>query len=195
VAKQLTLAPQIPQRFYNWSHRAYKHKLIFTTYNSLNRIQESGIDVDTIYFDEAHNSVQRHFFPATEHFSATSDRCYFFTATPKHSATISKPGMNDVDVYGVNAFAKIATMTVGGYVLYYNMNQFPLFVAATTQQAEMWWFGLYADGKAGPVNISFDLIGDTGWVKRPGFELITYPKVKYQGWETRINNDRRGAFA
>ena len=79
---------------------APKHKLIFTTYNSLNRIQEAGIAVDTIYFDEAHNSVKRNFFPATEHFASTADRCYFFTATPKHSATISKPGMNMPEVYG-----------------------------------------------------------------------------------------------
>ena len=79
---------------------APKHKLIFTTYNSLNRIQEAGIAVDTIYFDEAHNSVKRNFFPATEHFAANADRCYFFTATPKHSATISKPGMNMPEVYG-----------------------------------------------------------------------------------------------
>jgi len=77
-----------------------KHKLIFTTYNSLQRLQQADIHVDTIYFDEAHNSVQRHFFPATEHFAANADRCYFFTATPKHSATISKPGMNDSKVYG-----------------------------------------------------------------------------------------------
>ena len=77
-----------------------RHQLIFTTYNSLNRIQEAGIAVDTIYFDEAHNSVKRNFFPATEHFSSTADRCYFFTATPKHSATISKPGMNMPEVYG-----------------------------------------------------------------------------------------------
>ena len=79
---------------------AGKHQLIFTTYNSLQRLQQADIHVDTIYFDEAHNSVQRHFFPATEHFAASADRCYFFTATPKHSATISKPGMNDSRVYG-----------------------------------------------------------------------------------------------
>ena len=76
------------------------HKLIFTTYNSLKRLQQADIHVDTIYFDEAHNSVQRHFFPATEHFAFAADRCYFFTATPKHSATVSKPGMNDSHVYG-----------------------------------------------------------------------------------------------
>jgi superfamily II DNA or RNA helicase len=89
-----------PAEIYNWSRRAYKHQLIFTTYNSLQRLVDAEIDVDTIYFDEAHNSVQRHFFPATEHFSANASRCYFFTATPKHSITVSKPGMNLPEVYG-----------------------------------------------------------------------------------------------
>ena len=79
---------------------ACEHELIFTTYHSLHKLQEAGITVDTIYFDEAHNSVQRNFFPATEHFSADADRCYFYTATPKHSLTIFKPGMNDGAVYG-----------------------------------------------------------------------------------------------
>ena len=83
-----------------WYEQAKGHKLIFTTYNSLQRLQQADIAVNTIYFDEAHNSVQRHFFPATEYFSSAADRCYFFTATPKHSVTISKPGMNDPEVYG-----------------------------------------------------------------------------------------------
>ena len=89
-----------PNEIRNWVEQTAGHKLIFTTYNSLQRLQQADIHVDTIYFDEAHNSVQRHFFPATEHFAATADRCYFFTATPKHSATISKPGMNMPEVYG-----------------------------------------------------------------------------------------------
>ena len=83
-----------------WSENIDGNQLIFTTYNSLEKIKESGIKVDTVYFDEAHNSVKRNFFPATEHFSTASDRTYFFTATPKHSVTVSKPGMNDTDVYG-----------------------------------------------------------------------------------------------
>ena len=89
-----------PALIANWHRQAYRNQLFFTTYNSLHRIQEAGIRVDTIYFDEAHNSVKRNFFPATEHFSNDADRCYFFTATPKHSATIFKPGMNDTAVYG-----------------------------------------------------------------------------------------------
>ena len=74
--------------------------IIFTTYHSLHRVMEADIEVNTIYFDEAHNSVQRNFFPATEHFSEVSERCYFYTATPKHSLTVNKPGMNWGDVYG-----------------------------------------------------------------------------------------------
>jgi len=89
-----------PNDIRNWVEQTAGHKLIFTTYNSLQRIQQADIHVDTIYFDEAHNSVQRHFFPAVEHFSSAAERCYFFTATPKHSATSSKPGMNDGSVYG-----------------------------------------------------------------------------------------------
>ena len=65
-----------PAEIHNWCRRAYKHQLIFTTYNSLQRLVEADVEVDTIYFDEAHNSVQRHFFPAVEHFAAEAKRCY-----------------------------------------------------------------------------------------------------------------------
>ena len=47
-----------------------------------------------------HNSVKRNFHPATEHFSSAAERCYFFTATPKHSVAVSKPGMNNYKTYG-----------------------------------------------------------------------------------------------
>ena len=43
--------------------------IIFTTYNSLHRIVDADIEVNTIYFDEAHNSVKKNFFPATEYFA------------------------------------------------------------------------------------------------------------------------------
>jgi predicted helicase len=107
-----------PAEIHNWSRRAYKHQLIFTTYNSLQRLQQADLKVDTIYFDEAHNSVQRHFFPATEHFAANADRCYFFSATPKHSATVSKPGMNDAAVYG-NVICNVPApeLVEQGYIL------------------------------------------------------------------------------
>ena len=107
-----------PAEIYNWSRRAYKHQLIFTTYNSLQRLVDAEIDVDTIYFDEAHNSVKRNFFPAVEHFSANANRCYFFTATRKTSVTVGKPGMNDVDVYG-NIICRVSApeLVDGGYIV------------------------------------------------------------------------------
>ena len=84
-----------------WIGSEFCHKIIFTTYHSLHRIQNSLISVDTIYFDEAHNSVNRNFFPATKFYGTVgADRCFFFTATPKHSITQFKAGMNDREVYG-----------------------------------------------------------------------------------------------
>ena len=95
-----------------------EHVLIFTTYNSLGRVMESGINVDTIYFDEAHNSVKRNFFPATEHYSQEANRCYFFTATRKTSVTVMKPGMNDTAVYGdVICHVSAPELVEGGYIL------------------------------------------------------------------------------
>jgi len=108
-----------PDVIYDWAVQTYKrHRIIFTTYNSLNRVQESGIEVNTIYFDEAHNSVKRNFFPATEHFAANANRCYFFTATPRHSVAIGKPGMNLPEVYGqVICQVPAPELVDGGYIL------------------------------------------------------------------------------
>ena len=104
--------------FVNTARTAGENVVIFTTYHSLHRLVEADIEVNTIYFDEAHNSVQRNFFPATEYFSADADRCYFFTATPKHSLSIYKPGMNDAEVYGkVICNIPAPTLVEQGYIL------------------------------------------------------------------------------
>ena len=101
-----------------WYEATKGHKLIFTTYNSLQQIVRSGIVVDTIYFDEAHNSVRRDFFPAVEYFSQEAGRTYFFTATPRYSATISKPGMNDTAVYGsIIARVPAPELVENGYII------------------------------------------------------------------------------
>jgi len=85
--------------FANTARAEGENVIIFTSYNSLHRIVEADIEVDNIYFDEAHNSVKKNFFPATEYFANEANRCYFFTATPKHSLAATKPGMN-WSVYG-----------------------------------------------------------------------------------------------
>jgi superfamily II DNA or RNA helicase len=102
----------------SWCDAVQGHKLFFTTYNSLKQLQRAEIKVDTIYFDEAHNSVRRDFFPAVEYFAAEADRSYFFTATPKYSNVFGKPGMNDSEVYG-SIISKVPApeLVQNGYII------------------------------------------------------------------------------
>ncbi len=108
-----------PSDIYGWCKYTGGDKLIFTTYHSLHRIQESRFHVDNIYFDESHNSIRSDFYPAVRYFATMgSDRSYFFTATPKHSYVDDKPGMNDKDVYG-NVLINVSapSMVSAGYIL------------------------------------------------------------------------------
>ncbi len=91
-----------PTRIYDWAVGNWKrNQIIFTTYHSLHKIQESGVNPDILYYDEAHNSTARSFFPAVDHFSEQATKNYFFTATPKYSTNLSRQmGMNVPTVYG-----------------------------------------------------------------------------------------------
>ena len=110
--------PKQIHMFANVARTAGDACIIFTTYNSLDRVRQADIEVNTIYFDEAHNSVKRNFFGPTEFFSGDADRCYFFTATRKTSVTINKPGMNDVDVYGdIICRVSAPELVNGGYII------------------------------------------------------------------------------
>ena len=63
--------------------------------------------------------MKKNFFPATEYFAdiKNADRCYFYTATPKHSLAATKPGMN-WSVYGqVLANIPAPELVEGGYIL------------------------------------------------------------------------------
>jgi hypothetical protein len=77
-----------------------KHQFIFTTYNSIGRVNEADINIDVVYFDEAHHCVKPANFVGIAHTSAVADNAYFFTATPKFNN--SKESMNNTDVYGNN---------------------------------------------------------------------------------------------
>jgi hypothetical protein len=110
---------------------------------------------------------------------------------------------DDADVWGLHANAKISTFTVGGYGLFYRMNSYPFFVTAPTgiagfpaalnpavagsNKSHMWWFGAYADGKAGPVNLNFDFVYDFGSVEHTPNNI--QPHVNYEGWATRAKVD------
>ena len=103
-----------------WVRNTQGSKLIFTTYHSLHRLVEADVVVDTVYFDEAHNAVQKNFIESVDYFSLpfNSLRCYFFTATPKHSRTQFKAGMNDSDIFG-NVICNVPapTLVKQGHIL------------------------------------------------------------------------------
>jgi hypothetical protein len=122
---------------------------------------------------------------------------------------------DDVDVWGLHANAKLGTFTVGGYGLNYRMNTYPFFVnqfaggtvisptyggtpAAYTGiwnqnpgtfKSHMWWFGAYADGKAGPVNLNADFVYDYGSVDERQSTINGLHNVNYRGWATRLKVD------
>lgn len=104
-----TTKPERIRLFQDMCYAASTHCIIFTTYQSLNRIVESEIDVDFVYFDEAHNSVRRDFFPVVADVACNADNAYFFTATPKYHQDPSANGMNNTDVYGSELISVPAT--------------------------------------------------------------------------------------
>jgi len=103
---------------------------------------------------------------------------------------------DDADVLGAHLNAKIGPLSAGGYAFNYNMNAYP-FPAATPAygvtlpfDANMWWFGLYADGKLGLVDINLDGIYDWGKVEaRDSGPSAGAPDVKYRGWVARAKID------
>ena len=107
-----------PKTMEKWYHNNIKNILIFTTYHSLHRLQEArDIEVDTIYFDEAHNSVQKNFLPAVDYFSQYASRKYFFTATPKENRN-ALLGMNNTKIFG-NVIAQVPApeLIAKGYII------------------------------------------------------------------------------
>ena len=97
---------------------------------------------------------------------------------------------DDVDVYGLNVFANTGGMTFGGFGAYYNMNTYPLNQATPIYgdgppfRSDMLWLGLYAEGKAGPVDLNFDVVYDHGEVTKAFNTQV--PDVKYRGWASRL---------
>lgn len=76
------------------------HQLIFTTYHSLHKVVDSGIKIDVMYCDEAHNAIQKNHFVGVAATSQVATNSYFFTATPKYSRNPFANGMNNQVVFG-----------------------------------------------------------------------------------------------
>lgn len=74
------------------------HQIIFTTYKSLSKVNESNIHIDVAIFDEAHHSVFEANFVGVAQTSKLAKNSYFYTATPRH--TNDRKTMANSDVYG-----------------------------------------------------------------------------------------------
>jgi hypothetical protein len=104
-----------------------------------------------------------------------------------------KPFSDDSDLYGIEANAKVQTITIGGYGIYVNSNTYPSYyyntdvTAVRNNSANMLWLGAYLDGKLGPLNVNFDFIYDNGKVKDERDVDTRYKNVDYSGWGTVIN--------
>lgn len=97
---QSSTRPSVIAEYNDTAIGSGKHQFIFTTYNSIVRVNEADINIDVVYFDEAHHCVKPSNFVGIAHTSAVAENAYFFTATPKFNN--SKESMNNTDVYGNN---------------------------------------------------------------------------------------------
>lgn len=93
-----------------------KHHIMFTTYKSLMKIHDAGIKIDVAIFDEAHHSTTESNFVGVAQTSATADKTYFFTATPRDTKDVKS--MLNSDVYGGTIYSLAPKELVsGGYIL------------------------------------------------------------------------------
>ena len=97
---QSSTRPSVIAEYNDTAIGSGKHQFIFTTYNSIGRVNESDIEIDVVYFDEAHHCVKPSNFVGIAHTSSVADNAYFFTATPKFNNSMES--MNNTDVYGNN---------------------------------------------------------------------------------------------
>ena len=79
-------------------------KLIFTTYHSLHRVLDSMVNINRIYFDEAHNGTSKVFFRQIKRVAEYQIPRFFFTATPRIARSknniSAERGMNNAEVWG-----------------------------------------------------------------------------------------------
>ena len=94
----------IPHELSVYHNNTIGHKLVFTTYHSLHRVLDSGINIDRIYFDEAHNGTGKNFFKQVKRVADKNISRFFFTATPRVSRSkqnvSAERGMDNSEVWG-----------------------------------------------------------------------------------------------
>lgn len=135
----------------------------FVTRPVLNYTDGAGISAD-IKIEPA--SIKLAWFKALENLEYSSD---------------------DADVYHANIRFPVDKVTIGGFVSVYNMNTYPFPASPTltpSYRSNMTWYGVFADGKVGPVGITFDFVYDRGKVEGRGAKSLERD-VKYRGFIIR----------
>ena len=94
-----------PEFLTHWSCSNPQYdKIIFTTYHSLHRVLDSMVNINRIYFDEAHNGTSKVFFKQIKRVAEYQIPRFFFTATPRIARSknniSAERGMNNAEVYG-----------------------------------------------------------------------------------------------
>jgi hypothetical protein len=108
---------------------------------------------------------------------------------------------NDSNMYGADISAKLGNISAGTFLFDFRMKDYPLnnnqgvqpdstltfaYGVSPNFKADMWYWGLYADGKAGPLNFNFDFVLDNGRVKPYVNTVGDVPSVKYSGWVAQL---------
>ena len=124
-----------PEEIKAWVDNTPNRKLLFTTYHSLAKVVDSGVNIDTIYFDEAHNGTAKSFFVSVSACSQIASRCYYFTATPKISYKHDR-GMNNDKVWGkILLDVDARDLINGGAILPPTIETFPVDTHFTKENA------------------------------------------------------------
>jgi hypothetical protein len=94
---------------------------------------------------------------------------------------------DDADVYGARLWVPgLMPVTPGGYILYWNANNYPIRSAAPVAdfaQADLFWIGAYVDGKIGPVALKTDFVYSGGEVEaRSVAKALGAVDVDAGGW-------------
>jgi hypothetical protein len=113
-----------------------------------------------------------------------------FWAKPAHYDDYAN---EDTDVYGIKALARVGKLSLGAYGMFWNMRSYPMNSASQSAldtvdpsfKGKMYWFGGYADGKVGPLDMKADFVYDYGSVD--SFGAASARDVKYTGWVARLN--------
>jgi len=88
------------QHTYSVAQKAQQPLILFTTYQSLERVVGAKLPVTAVYFDEAHNAATVDAFDDVKSIVENAENAFYFTATPRYSESATGRGFGNSTVYG-----------------------------------------------------------------------------------------------